>query len=73
MLLQILSSILDQITALGNLRLVLPTHYANAWLGLLSSPVQTDDIVKGIISALVYSGLFFGLAWFRFLRKDVVS
>jgi len=72
-LLQILSSILDQITALGNLRLVLPTHYANAWLGLLSSPVQTDDIVKGIISALVYSGLFFGLAWFRFLRKDVVS
>jgi ABC-2 type transport system permease protein len=72
-LLQILSSILDQITALGNLRLVLPTHYANAWLGLLSSPVQTDDIVKGIISALVYSALFFALAWYRFLRKDVVS
>ncbi len=72
-LLQILSSILDQITALGNLRLILPTHYANAWLGLLSSPVQTDDIVKGIISALIYSGLFFGLAWYRFLRKDVVS
>ena len=72
-LLQILSSILDQITALGNLRLILPTHYASAWLGLLSNPVQTDDIVKGIISALVYSALFFGLAWYRFLRKDVVS
>jgi ABC-2 type transport system permease protein len=72
-LLQILSSILDQITALGNLRLILPTHYANAWLGLLSSPVQTDDIVKGIISALVYAGLFFALGWYRFLRKDVVS
>jgi ABC-2 type transport system permease protein len=72
-LLQILSSILDQITALGNLRLVLPTHYAQAWLGLLSSPVQTDDMVKGIISAVAYSTLFFGLAWWRFLRKDVVS
>ena len=72
-LLQILSSILDQITALGNLRLILPTHYAQAWLGLLSNPVQTDDIVKGIISALLYSTLFFGLAWVRFLRKDVVS
>jgi ABC-2 type transport system permease protein len=72
-LLQILSSILDQITALGNLRLVLPTHYAQAWLGLLSNPVQTDDIVKGIISALAYSTLFFALAWYRFLRKDVVS
>jgi ABC-2 type transport system permease protein len=72
-LLQILSSILDQITALGNLRLFLPTHYAQAWLGLLSNPMQTDDIVKGIISALVYSTLFFALAWYRFLRKDVVS
>ncbi len=72
-LLQILSSILDQITALGNLRLVLPTHYTQAWLGLLSSPVQTDDMVKGIISAVLYATVFFGLAWWRFLRKDVVS
>jgi ABC-2 type transport system permease protein len=72
-LLQILSSILDQITALGNLRLILPTHYDSAWLGLLSNPVQTDDIVKGLISAILYAALFFGLAWYRFLRKDVVS
>jgi ABC-2 type transport system permease protein len=72
-LLQILSSILDQITALGNLRLFLPGHYGPAWLGLLSNPVQTDDMVKGAISALVYSTFFFALAWYRFLRKDVVS
>ena len=72
-LLQILSNILDQITALGNLRLILPTHYASAWLGLLSSPVQTDDVVKGCISALIYATLFFGLGWYRFHRKDVVS
>jgi ABC-2 type transport system permease protein len=72
-LLQILSSILDQITALGSLRVILPTHYSSAWLGLLSNPVQTDDIVKGAISALVYATLFFGLAWWRFQRKDVVS
>jgi ABC-2 type transport system permease protein len=72
-LLQILSSILDQITALGNLRLFLPTHYASAWLGLLSNPVQTDDLVKGILSAVLYSTFFFALAWYRFLRKDVVS
>jgi ABC-2 type transport system permease protein len=72
-LLQILSSILDQITALGNLRLILPTHYSSAWLGLLSNPVQTDDMVKGVISALAYAAFFFALAWYRFLRKDVVS
>ena len=46
-LLWILSSILDQITALGGLRDFLPTHYSSAWLGLLSTPVQTDDVVRG--------------------------
>jgi ABC-2 type transport system permease protein len=72
-LLQILSSILDQITALGNLRNILPTHYSDAWLGLLSNPMQTDDLVLGCISALAYATVFFSLAWWRFLRKDVVS
>ncbi|HEX5542887.1 MAG TPA: ABC transporter permease subunit [Micromonospora sp.] len=72
-LLWILSSILDQIEALGVLRDFLPTHYANAWLGLLSTPVQTDDIVRGCISAVCYATLFWGLAFWRFTRKDVVS
>ena len=72
-LLQILSDILDQVTALGQLRVVLPTHYAQAWLGLLSNPVQTDDLAKGAISAVVYAAAFFAWAWYRFLRKDVVS
>jgi ABC-2 type transport system permease protein len=72
-LLQILSSILDQITALGAIRSFLPSHFAQAWLGLLSTPIQTDDLVRGCISALCYGVLFFGLAWWRFLRKDIVS
>jgi ABC-2 type transport system permease protein len=72
-LLQILSGILDQITALGSVRVILPTHYGDAWLGLISNPVQTDDMVKGAIAALVYGALFFGLAWWHFMRKDVVS
>jgi ABC-2 type transport system permease protein len=72
-LLNILSNILDQITALGSLRNVLPTHYADSWLGLLSNPLQTDDIVLGCISALSYATVFLALAWWRFLRKDIVS
>jgi ABC-2 type transport system permease protein len=72
-LLQILSSILDQITALGSVRNLLPTHYATAWYGLLSNPVQTADMVSGAISALIYATVFFGWAWFRFVRKDIVS
>jgi ABC-2 type transport system permease protein len=72
-LLQILSSILDQITALGSIRLYLPTHYSDAWVGLLSTPIQSDDIVRGVISSLAYAVIFFGLAFWRFVRKDVVS
>jgi ABC-2 type transport system permease protein len=72
-LLFILSSILDQITALGALRNLLPTHFNDAWLGLLSTPMQTDDVVKGTISAVCYAAVFWSLAWWRFLRKDVVS
>ncbi|HEY7176108.1 MAG TPA: ABC transporter permease, partial [Micromonosporaceae bacterium] len=72
-LLQILSNILDQITALGSLRNYLPTHFEDAWLGLLSTPVQYTDMIKGALSVLVYAALFFGLAFWRFVRKDVVS
>jgi ABC-2 type transport system permease protein len=69
----ILSSILDQISALGVVRNLLPTHYSTAWLGLLSTPAQFDDIVKGTISAIVYATLFWSLAFWRFTRKDVTS
>jgi ABC-2 type transport system permease protein len=72
-LLHILSNILDQITALGALRTFLPTHFNDSWLGLLSDPMQTDDVVRGCISALAYASIFLALAWWRFLRKDIVS
>jgi len=72
-LLWILSSILDQITALGSVRVGLPTHYSDAWLGLLSTPPQIDDLVKGAIAAVVYATLFWSLAFWRFTRKDITS
>ena len=72
-LLWILSGILDQIEALGAIRNFLPTHYSDAWLGLLSTPMQTDDLVKGAIAAISYATLFWGLAFWRFTRKDITS
>jgi ABC-2 type transport system permease protein len=72
-LLHILSSILDQIEALGSIRSFLPTHYNDAWVGLLSTPVQSDAMVRGAISVVAYTALFGGLAFWRFLRKDIVS
>ncbi len=72
-LLHILSSILDQIQALGVIRSFLPTHFADAWVGLLSTPIQVDTMVRGAISALAYATIFGVLALWRFLRKDIVS
>ena len=72
-LLQILSNILNQIDALGSLRNFLPTHFSTAWIGLLSTPVQADTMVRGAISAVIYATVFFGFAFYRFTRKDVVS
>jgi ABC-2 type transport system permease protein len=72
-LLWILSSILDQITALGSIRYALPTHYSDAWQGLLSTPMQTDDLAKGAIAAVCYATVFWSLAFWRFTRKDITS
>jgi ABC-2 type transport system permease protein len=72
-LLWILSSILDQITALGAIRYGLPSHYSGAWQGLLSTPAQVDDMAKGAIAAVCYATLFWGLAFWRFTRKDITS
>jgi ABC-2 type transport system permease protein len=72
-LLWILSSILDQITALGSIRSFLPSHFSDAWLGVLSTPIQTDDMAKGAISAICYATVFWGAAFWRFTRKDITS
>jgi ABC-2 type transport system permease protein len=72
-MLWILSTILDQIEALGAIRSFLPSHFNDAWVGLLSTPAQIDSMVRGAISAILYATLFGGLAYWRFLRKDIVS
>ncbi len=72
-LLFIVSSILDQVTALGSLRSILPTHYQDAFTGLLTEPVQWDQMTRGAISALLYATTLTALAWYRFLHKDITS
>lgn len=72
-LIVIVSSILDNVTALGGLRDWLPTHYFGAWLDALDPTVQWDAMLRGVLSSMVYSTVLFALAWRHFLRKDVVS
>jgi ABC-2 type transport system permease protein len=67
------SLILDQITSLGSIRYVLPTHYFDAWFDLVSRGQWNDDLWRGVLLQLVYVMVFFvvGLWWFR--RKDIKS
>jgi ABC-2 type transport system permease protein len=72
-LLSILSQILDSITALGDLRNYLPTHYAFAWADLLSADIDWSDMAWGAFSAVCYATVFGLLAWRRFATKDITS
>jgi ABC-2 type transport system permease protein len=72
-LISILSQILNQIDALGEIRNWLPTHYSFAWTGALVDPVRWDDMIRGGFASLAYAVLFTALALLRFRRKDITS
>ena len=69
----IVVQILDAITALGDLRIWLPVHEANAWLGLLASPPRFEDLARGIWLQWPYLAALLGFAWWWFARRDVLS
>jgi ABC-2 type transport system permease protein len=67
------SLILDSISSLGSIRYVLPTHYFDTWVDLLTRGEWHADLWRGVLLQLVYVAVFFvvGLWWFR--RKDIKS
>jgi ABC-2 type transport system permease protein len=69
----IVSQILDQITALEGLRDYLPTHFDDAWSGLLSDPVDWGGMTRGAFSASLYALILGAAAIWRFQRKDITS
>ncbi len=72
-LISILSQILNQIEALGEIRNWLPTHYSFAWTGTLVDPIRWDDMIRGGFLSLAYAVLFTAIAVWRFRRKDITS
>lgn len=69
----IISGILDQVSALGKLRNLLPTHYLDAWQGWFVEPIRFEAMAKGATLALGYATVFFVLARWHFNRKDILS
>lgn len=72
-LLSIVSQILDQITALGDLRNYLPTHYSFAWTGAMVDPVNWADMTRGAFSSVGYATVLVAVAFLVFRRKDITS
>jgi len=72
-LLVVVSNILDSITSLDPYRQFLPTHFQYSWLDALGQAVVWDDMMRGTGVVLVYSAVFFALAWWRFQNKDILS
>jgi ABC-2 type transport system permease protein len=72
-LVNVMMFILDMITQLDWLHPWLLTHWWTAFGDLLRDPIATESIQRGLITALVYAGVFWLAAWARLSTKDISS
>ena len=72
-MLTVVMTILDSITALGSFRHYLPSHWDYAWTDVLTSPINWDNMLRGAGVSLCYAAVFLAIAWLRFDRKDITS
>jgi ABC-2 type transport system permease protein len=69
----IVSNILDAVTALGNWREILPTHWQFAWLDAMQPQISWGAMIEGASVCVSYALILFALAFRHFARKDIVS
>jgi ABC-2 type transport system permease protein len=72
-LVDVLMFILDSISQLDWLHPWLLTHWWTAFADLLRDPMATESIQRGLITAVVYAGVFWLAAWARLSTKDISS
>ncbi|MEU9329854.1 ABC transporter permease [Streptomyces canus] len=71
--LTIVGNVLDQVTALGDWRDFLPSHWQYAWLDAVRPRLEWSDMIQGTALSITYALVLFALAFRGFARKDVVS
>jgi ABC-2 type transport system permease protein len=69
----IVFAILEQVTQLGNIRNYFPSAYGDAWIDLLQTPVDSANLFRGVIQALIWTAVLTGLGFRHFARRDVTS
>ena len=72
-LINVMMFILDSISQLDWLHPWLLTHWWTAFGDLLRDPVATESIQRGLLTASVYAGVFWLVAWARLSTKDITS
>ncbi|GAB3135870.1 ABC transporter permease [Tsukamurella serpentis] len=71
--LTVIGSVLDQVTALGDLRAALPAHWQYAWTDLLQPSIEWAPMAQGLSLSVSIAIVFFALAIRGFRTKDIVS
>jgi ABC-2 type transport system permease protein len=72
-LVDVMMFILDSMSQLGWLHPWLLTHWWTAFGDLLRDPMAAESIQRGLITAVVYAGVFWLAAWARLSTKDISS
>ncbi|MEU8918913.1 ABC transporter permease [Streptomyces nigrescens] len=71
--LTIVGNVLDQVTALGTWRNVLPAHWQYSWVDALQPRMEWSGMIQGSAVSVAYALVLCALAFRGFARKDVVS
>jgi ABC-2 type transport system permease protein len=66
------SQVLGAVPSLSSFKPYLLTRYWDEWRNLFTGRT-TEDMWKGVASALVYTAIFAVIAVWRFRRKDILS
>jgi ABC-2 type transport system permease protein len=72
-LINVMMFICDSISQLDWLHPWLLTHWWIAFGDLLRDPMATDNVQRGLLTAVVYAVVFWLAAWARFSTKDISS
>jgi hypothetical protein len=73
--LTVLSRVLnaDYLPGVAILNPYMPNNDVDLWQHLFQQPAQTDGMVHFLVLQVVYVAVFGGLAWWWFIRRDVLA
>lgn len=63
----------DYLPGVGVLNPYMPNNDVDLWQHLFQRPAQTAGIVHFLVLQIVYVALFLSVAWWWFLRKDILT